>query len=166
MSHVVSDARPFTMTDTVWPPKLVALVSRTRRHVRTSLSRVSHLVLVLGELGTEELVVDPVPAAQCRVLPTVAPSMPETMPKKRAAVKGKAPICRTNCPHSQKVTQIPSPSPGVVEAPRPDPPVASPSAAPWPPLFEESLPLGSGKVGPDITKPPGELSPAHLLGYD
>src|SRR5882724_12298446 len=108
MSHIVSTARPATMNAMGWPTRSVAVVIGTKRHVRTLLSRVSHLVLVPGELGTEELVVDPVPAAQCRVLPTVAPSAPETPPKKKVAVKGKAPIHQTTRPCACKVIQVPS----------------------------------------------------------
>ena len=165
MSHIVSTSRPSTTNAMVWPTMSVAVVSRTRRCVRMSSLRVSHLILALDELGTEKLVVDPVPAAQCWVLPTVSPSAPATPPKKRATAKGKAPNCQMNHPHAQKVMQISSPLPGITEAPRPDPPVVSPSAALRPPLFEESLPSGSGEVRPDVPIPTDELSPVHLLGY-
>ena len=127
---------------------------------------VSHLVIVPGELGTEELVVDPVPAAQCQVLPMVAPSVPATMPKKKVAVKGKPPIHRMTHPHAQKVTRVPSPLPGVVEVPRPDLPVTGPSATLWLPLYEDSILLGSGEIRPDVPIPPGEYPQATSLGYD
>ena len=131
-----------------------------------SLSRVSHLVLVLGELGTEELVVDPVPASQCQVLPMVAPSMPETTLKKKVTAKGKGPIHWMTRPCACKVTWVPSPSPGVSEVPRPDLPVTGPSAMPWPPLFEDSILSGGGNVGPDVPVPPGEYFQATSPGCD
>jgi len=130
------------------------------------LSRVSHLVPVLGELRTEELVVDLFPAAHHGVLPPVAPSTPATPLKKRAIVKGKAPICQTNHPCARKVMWITSPSPGVTEAPRPNPPVSGPSSMPQPGLFVELIPSGSGEVEPDVLVPPGELSLARVLGCD
>ena len=118
--------------------------------------RVSCLFLVPGKLGTETLVVDPVPATQHRVVLAVAPPMPATMPEQKVTAKGKAPVCWMTRPHTHKVMQVPSPSPGVAEAPRPNPPVAGPSAALRPPLFKESILLGSGKIRPDVSIPPGE----------
>jgi len=107
-------------------------------------------------LGTETLVVDPVPATQCRVVPMVAPPVPETMPAKKVTVKGKAPVRRTTCPCTHKVTQVLSPLPGVVEAPRLDPVVSRPSSALQPPLFEESILSSSGEIGPNGPMPLGE----------
>jgi len=78
------------------------------------------------------------------------------MPAKKVSVKGKAPVHRTTHPHPHEVMQVPSPSPGVAEASRLNPLDAGPSAALWPPLFEESLLLGSGEIGPDGPMPLGE----------
>src|SRR5882724_2980044 len=102
------------------------------------------------------LVVDQVPASQRRVAPTVVPPAPATTPAKRVAAKGKAPTRRTTRPRPRKVTRVLSLSPVIVEAPRPDLGVAGPSAAPWPPLFEESVPSGSGEVGADVPVSLGE----------
>src|SRR5882724_3195772 len=102
------------------------------------------------------LVVDPVPSPQCRVVPVVVPPAPATMPAKRVAAKGKAPIRRTTRPHPRKVTWVPSPSPVVVEAPRHDLGVAGPSATLRPPLFEESIPSGGGEVGTNVPVSLGE----------
>ena len=130
------------------------------------LLRVSHLVFVPGELGTEELVVDLVPVAQCQAPLMVAPSMPATMPQKKVPAKGKAPIHQMTHPHARKVTRVPSPSPGVTEASQPDPVVARPSAVLWPPLFEESLPSGSGEIRADVPVPLGELPQVISLRSD
>jgi len=116
VSHIVSAARPSTTSAMVWPTKSVAAVSGTRRHVRTLLSRVSCLYPVPDKLGTETLVVDPVPATQHQVVFMVAPPTPATMPAKKVSVKGKAPVHRTTRPHTCKVTWVPSLSPGVAEA--------------------------------------------------
>src|SRR5882724_3825745 len=102
------------------------------------------------------LVVDPVPAPQCRVVPAVVPPAPATTPVKRVAAKGKAPIRQTTRPCPHKVTWVPSPSPVVIEAPLPDLGVAGPSAALWPPLFEESILSGSGEVRANVPVSLGE----------
>ena len=85
----------------------------------------------------------------------MVPPMPVTMPEKKVTVKGKAPVHQMTRPRPRKVTQVPSPSPGVVEAPRPNLGAAGPSAAPWLPLFKESIPSGNGEIGADVPVPLG-----------
>src|SRR5882724_6131578 len=102
------------------------------------------------------LVVDQVPASQRRVAPTVVPPTPATTLAKRVAAKGKAPIRRMTHPRPRKVTRVLSPSPVIIKAPRPDLGVAGPSADSRPPLFEESIPSGSGEVGADVPVSLGE----------
>src|SRR5882724_2995554 len=118
-----STAKPLAISAMASPTKSVAAASGTRRLAKMWLSRVSHLVFVPGGPGTEELVVDSVTATQCQVLPMVAPPVPVTMPQKQVPVKGKAPIHQTTRPRARKVMWAPSPSPGVVEVPRPVPPI-------------------------------------------
>ena len=101
------------------------------------------------EWEAKPLVVDPVPATQRRIVPTVVPPVPATTPAKKVTAKGKAPVCWTTHPRPHKVTRVQSPSPDVIEAPRP-------SVAPWPPLFEESIPSGSSEVGADVPVSLGE----------
>ena len=101
------------------------------------------------EWEAKPLVVDPVPATQCRIVPMVVPPVPVTMLANKVTMKKKAPVCQTTRPRPRKVTRVQSPSPVVVEAPRP-------SVAPWPPLFEESIPSGSGEVGADVPVSLGE----------
>ena len=96
------------------------------------------------------------PATQCRIVPMVVPPVPVTMLANKVTMKKKAPVCQMTRPRTHKVTQVPSPSPGVVKAPRPYLGVARPSAAPRPPLFEESVPSGSGEVGADVPVSLGE----------
>ena len=156
MSLVVSAARPSTTSAMACPTRSVAAVSGTRRHVRTSLWRVSWLIAGVWEWEAKLLVVDPVPATQRRVVPTVVPPMPATTPVKKITAKGKAPVRQTTRPRPRKVTWVPSLSPVVVEAPWPDLGVARPSAAPRPPLFEESIPLGGGEVGANVPVSLGE----------
>ena len=125
-----SIARPLVISANALPTKSVVAASGTRRLAKMWLSRVSRLVFLPGESGTEELVVDSVPAAQHRAPLAVAPSVPATMLQKKVPAKGKAPIHWMTRPHALKVTWVPSPSPGVTEASRPDPVVARPSAVP------------------------------------
>src|SRR5882724_10991406 len=85
-TQCASIAKPLAISSMASLTRSVATASRTRRLAKIWLSRVSHLVIVPGEPGTEELVVDSVPAAQCQVLPVVAPSMPATTPQKKVPV--------------------------------------------------------------------------------
>jgi len=116
VTQCVSVSKPSAISAMALPTKSVVAASRTRRLAKMWLLRVSHLVFVPGELGTEELVVDLVPAAQRQALPAVAPSVPATMLQRKVPAKGKAPIHRKTHPCAWKVTQVPSPSPGVAEA--------------------------------------------------
>jgi len=113
-------------------------------------------IACVWEWETKPLVVDPVPATQRHIVPVVVPPMPATMPAKKVAAKGKAPVHWMTRPHARKVTWVPSPSPGVFEVPRPDLGVARPSAALRLPLFKESIPSGSGEIGADMPVPLGE----------
>src|SRR5882724_2431031 len=91
-TQCVSVAKPSAISAMASLTKSVVTASRTRRLAKMWLLRVSHLVFVPGELGTEELVVDSVPASQCQAPLAVAPSVPATMPQKKVPAKGKAPI--------------------------------------------------------------------------
>ena len=128
----VSIAKPLAISAMALPTKSVVAASGTRRLAKMWLLRVSHLIFVPGEPGTEELVLD---AAQCQAPLVVAPSVSATMLQKKIPAKGKAPIHWTTRPHAWKVMQVPSPSPGVAEASQPNSVVARPSAVPRPPLF-------------------------------
>ena len=86
----------------------------------------------------------------------MVPPTPATTLVKKVAAKGKAPVCQMTRPCTHKVTQVPSPLPGVVKAPRPYLGVARPSAALRLPLFKESIPSGSGEIGADMPVPLGE----------
>src|SRR5882724_4069634 len=99
-----SVARPSVISAMALPTKSVAAASGTRRPAKMWLSRVSRLVFLPGELGTEELVVDSVPATQRWVPPVVASPVPATTSPKKVTAKGKAPVHRTTHPHAQKVT--------------------------------------------------------------
>ena len=123
-------------------------------------------IACVWEWETKPLVVDPVPATQHRIVPMVVPPVPVTMLVKKVTVKGKAPVRRTTCPCPRKVTRVQSPSPVVVEAPRPDLGVSGPSAVPWPPLFEESILSGSGEVGAEVPVSLGEQPQAMPLRSD
>src|SRR5882724_9624458 len=59
-------AKPLAISATASLTRFVAVASGIRRLAKMWLSRVSHLVIAPGEPGTEELVVDSVPATQCR----------------------------------------------------------------------------------------------------
>src|SRR5882724_5276148 len=100
-TQCVSISKPLAISVIASPTKSVVAASGTRRLANMWLLRVSHLIFVPGEPGTEELVVDLVPAAQHRAPLMVAPSVPATTPQKKVPAKGKAPIHQTTCPHAR-----------------------------------------------------------------
>ena|SRR5882724_1128298 len=115
------------MSVTALPTMSVAAVNRTRRNAKMWLLRVSPLSSNHDSPGPGTSVVDPVPAAQCQVCLTVAPTTLAIPPMKKVTAKGKMVAHQLTHPWDQKVMHVTSPPPDISEALGPNPPIASPS---------------------------------------